>query len=40
MQDLFPTLYHIAQDKQTMVFDYLSWNNEEMVRVVILKRAL
>ena len=40
MQELFPTLYHIAQDRQAMVSDYLSWNNEEMVWVVILQRAL
>jgi hypothetical protein len=40
MKDLFPTLYHIAQDKQALVSDYLTWHNEEMVWSVILIRAL
>jgi hypothetical protein len=40
MKDLFPTLYHIAQDKQALVSDYLNWHNEEMVWSVTLIRAL
>ena len=40
MKDIFPTLYHIAQDKQAVVSDYLDWHNEEMVWSVILIRAL
>jgi hypothetical protein len=40
MKNLFPTLYHIAQDKQALVSDYLNWHNEEMVWSVTLIRAL
>ena len=40
MKDLFPTLYHIAQDKQALVSDYLTWHNAEMVWSVPLIRAL
>ena len=40
MKDLFPTLYHIAQDKEALVSDYLNWHNEEMVWSVILIRDL
>ena len=40
MKDLFPTLYHIAQDKQALMSDYLTWHNEEMVWSVPLIRAL
>uniref|UniRef100_A0A2N9GD74 Reverse transcriptase domain-containing protein n=1 Tax=Fagus sylvatica TaxID=28930 RepID=A0A2N9GD74_FAGSY len=40
MKDLFPTLYHIAQNKQAVLSDYLNWHNEEMVWSVTLLRAL
>ena len=36
----FPTLYTIAQDKQALMSNYLTWHNEEMVWLVILLRVL
>lgn len=40
LKDLFPTLYNIAQDKQALVSDYLTWHNEEMVWSVTPIRSL
>jgi hypothetical protein len=39
LKDLFPAIYNIAQDKQTLISDYLSWHNDEMVWSVNLLQS-